>query len=135
MHRPLVVLEALLHQAKVAHQKLEPVTQHRRLLVVDLGDEAARELPGASRQVVSLHGRRPVFCTRKGTPLTLWGFQSMWRRTREKVPSAADLTFHDLRAWAISMREKDKAAFAGHSDPTSTQRVYQRLPVRLKPGR
>jgi integrase len=105
--------------------------------------EAAKTLPGAAR-VVNLRGAPmgPVFCNRKGRRFTRYGFQSMWRRLRTKLaktmPSGVDVTYHDWRAWAISRHAgsaKDKADFAGHADPALTMRVYQRLPLRLKPGR
>lgn len=95
--------------------------------------EAAKALTRPA--VVRLRGDRPVFRNTRGERLTLSAFQSMWRRTRAQVPSAADLTFHDLRAWAISRRQEGKAAFAGHSDAGLTYSVYQRLPVRLTPSR
>jgi integrase len=81
--------------------------------------------------------RRAVICRRDGKPMTESGFQSIWQRLMKKHVSAGGtrFTFHDLRAKSLSDEPtlEGAAARATHADPRITQRVYRRLPQRVKP--
>lgn len=116
--------------------------------------EASRELPSAKKTLI-------VFPTRKGTPLSVEGFQSAWGRLLDRARAAIaaadyvnviddtlwladarlaeleDLHFHDLRAAAIERAEQrgeDAQRFAGHADPRTTRRHYLRSVQRIRPN-
>jgi hypothetical protein len=114
----------------------------------------AATLPGAEKSLF-------LFPTEEGTPLTQWGFQSDWRRTREaardairaadyidvtssapwpaelRLPALVDLHFHDLRAAAGDDAEdqgQDAAAFLGN-DPSVRAKHYARRGAKVRPIR
>jgi site-specific recombinase XerD len=114
----------------------------------------AATLPGAEKSLF-------LFPTEEGTPLTQWGFQSDWRRTREaareaireaehidvtsaepwpealRLPALEDLHFHDLRAAAGDDAEdqgQDAAAFLGN-DPSVRAKHYARRGAKVRPIR
>lgn len=88
-----------------------------------------------------------VFASRTGGPLTVSGFQSMWRRTRVRankllgqceIPlKIEDLHFHDLRAAAgddAAEMGQDRAAFLGNSEAVA-ERHYARRELKVRPLR
>ena len=88
-----------------------------------------------------------VFAARTGKPLTLYGFQSLWRRTRERankllaeceVPlKIEDLHFHDLRAVAADDAVElgqDRAEFLGNSKAVA-EKHYARRELKVRPLR
>ena len=82
--------------------------------------------------------RRYVFCNRNGHKITPTGFDSAWRRLREKMRKAGhDLfAFRDLRAKSASDDDLEAAQKRlGHTRPEITQRVYRRKPDKVKPLR
>jgi site-specific recombinase XerD len=132
-HRQLEPGGIRLQRAKGGKRELWEWTPELRAIV-----EEAKTLRGAVR---SLHY---VFCTRKGSQLTEWGLQSLWRATlRRANRQLADagvaitgLTFHDLRSKAIddaAERGRDPVAFASHTDGKVTQRHYLRRAKRQTP--
>ena len=78
-----------------------------------------------------------VISTQDGQPYTVDGFQSLWRRARDRAKQSGlqrPFRFHDLRAKSAS----DDALMAasarlGHADTKITDRVYMRAPRRVKP--
>ena len=92
-------------------------------------DEAAR-LPGRTRSMY-------VLPTRRGTPYTESGFQSMRRRALAAA-GLKDLQFRDVRKAAVNEAKKlgrNAQEFAGHSDPRTTEKHYLNEPVVVKPIR
>lgn len=96
--------------------------------------------PGAKRGLA-------VFASRKGSPLSVSGFQSMWQRTRARanrllarceIPlKIEDLHFHDLRAAAgddAAEMGQDRAAFLGNSEAVA-ERHYARRETKVRPLR
>lgn len=111
-------------------------------LVIEWSPELRDVIGAALRERPQV--RRTVICRRDGKPMTASGFQSIWQRlmgavTRKPEDGEAPLgeryTFHDLRAKNISDEPTLAAAAerAAHADPRITQRVYRRLPRRVKP--
>lgn len=95
--------------------------------------ERARQI-GADKKVRSMY----LIVNRSGGGYTLDGFESVWQKVMEKALDKDNkvieerFTFHDLRAKAGS--ESDQAQdLLGHDDPRTTNRVYRRLPRRVKP--
>lgn len=73
-----------------------------------------------------------LFCTKRGAPHSVSGFNSMWRRlkTRAGLP---DLHFHDLRAKSVTDAKnrygRDFAqALAGHASGEMTERYVRENP-------
>lgn len=93
---------------------------------------AAKELRGTLRQ------SEYVFHNRQGEAYTLYGFQSMWRRTLLKS-GVVDVHFHDLKARAVTDKERKETGsgtdLAGHTDPRTTRRIYRRGAVKVDPVR
>jgi integrase len=92
-------------------------------------DEAAR-LPGRGRSMY-------VFPTRRGTPYSESGFQSMRRRALDAA-GLKDLQFRDLRKAAVNEARRlgrNAQEFAGHSDSRTTEKHYLNQPVVVKPIR
>lgn len=92
-------------------------------------DEAAT-LPGRVRSTF-------IFPSRKGTPYTENGMQTMWRRACAKAGVTGKI-FRDLRTEAINDAQDagmDAQAFAGHADPRTTRRHYLKRPVKVTPLR
>lgn len=78
-----------------------------------------------------------VIGTQDGAAYTIDGFQSLWRRTRNRAKEAGlmrPFPFNDLRAKSAS---DDALAAAserlGHADAKITERVYRRAPRKVKP--
>lgn len=79
-----------------------------------------------------------VVCTTEGAPYSTDGFQSLWRRARDRAKAQENglrrpFRFHDLRAKSAS---DDALAVAslrlGHADTRITDRVYMRAPRKVK---
>jgi integrase len=70
--------------------------------------------------------------TEDGTPYTTDGFQSLWRRARDRATEAGfkrTFAFNDLRAKSASDDELARASKRlGHADTKITDRVYMRKP-------
>lgn len=92
-----------------------------------------REVVNAALRVAP-QVRRFVICRRDGKAMTSSGFQSIWQRLMDKTDGER-FTFHDLRGKSLSDEPtlEGAAARAGHADSRVTQRVYRRLPRRVKP--
>ncbi len=77
-----------------------------------------------------------LIVSRSGHGYTLDGFSSIWQRVMVKAIEEKLIeerfTFHDLRAKAGS-ESADAQNLLGHDDPRTTNRVYRRLPRRVKP--
>lgn len=73
-----------------------------------------------------------VVMTEDGTPYTTDGFQSLWRRTRDKAIEKGfkgSFAFNDLRAKSASDDELARSSKRlGHADTKITERVYMRKP-------
>lgn len=69
--------------------------------------------------------------TRNGTPYSVSGLKSLWRRAREsyfnKTQINIDWTYHDIKAKGISDYEGDKRSFSGHKTHSMMER-YNRSP-------
>lgn len=93
--------------------------------------EAAKRLRGNVRSITVLH-------TGSGQAYTQSGFQTMWQRT-VKASGVEDVHFHDLRALAVTDKErKDRGSgsdLAGHADPRTTRKIYRRGAVKVSPVR
>lgn len=88
--------------------------------------EVATKLPGRSRSIY-------VFPTRRGTPYTLSGLQTLWRRACERA-GVSGIQFRDIRKTAINVAPRaDQTDFAGHRDPRTTERHYKVKPKRVSP--
>ncbi|MDX1335578.1 MAG: integrase, partial [Gammaproteobacteria bacterium] len=84
-----------------------------------------------------------LFCTRKGTPYinknkAANGFDSKWSRLMKKAISETNLKLRfkemDLRAKVASETSPEHARqLLGHSNQEITDRIYRRLPDRVKP--
>lgn len=87
------------------------------------------------RRVGSLY----LFCGRGGQRYTSSGFDSIWQDVRARSKIRPEVTFHSLRAWAITEAERrggmDYARrLAGHKSSTTTARyVRGREVVRVAP--
>lgn len=92
---------------------------------------AARTLRGNLRSLYVIH-------TQHGQPYTQSGFQSLWQRT-VKASGVADVHFHDLRALAVTDKERKHPGsgsdLAGHVDPRTTRQIYRRGAVKVSPVR
>ncbi len=77
-----------------------------------------------------------LIVNRSGARYTLDGFSTAWQKLMAKAMKDKVLeqrfTFHDLRAKAGSESENAQDLL-GHDDPRTTNRVYRRLPRRVKP--
>jgi integrase len=72
-----------------------------------------------------------LFCTRKGQPYTVDGFNSIWQRKMRKALEedvlAERFTDHDIRAKTGSDAEEAHAVkLLAHDDPKTTKRYYRR---------
>lgn len=88
----------------------------------------ARKIKPAGEHVVS---------TIDGKQYTTDGFQSLWRRARDKAKESGlerPFPFNDLRAKSASDDALAAAsARLGHADSKITQRVYRRAPSKVRP--
>lgn len=77
-----------------------------------------------------------LFCTRQGKPHTKSGFDSKWKRFREKV-GILDIHFHDIRAKAgtdAKMMGKNHQALLGHTDISQSEKyVKARMIEEIEP--
>lgn len=77
-----------------------------------------------------------LIVNRSGARYTLDGFSTAWQKVMTKAIEEKVIeerfTFHDLRAKAGSESENAQDLL-GHDDPRTTNRVYRRLPRRVKP--
>lgn len=77
-----------------------------------------------------------LIVTRDGVRYTSSGFQTAWQRLMDACVHDGVIrerfTFHDLRAKAGS-EHSDAMRFLGHQSETTTRRIYQRKPDRVKP--
>jgi hypothetical protein len=133
-----------LRQSKRGARQLWVWTPELRALI----DEALARPEAERAKRLEKNGNYIYVGTRKAEPLTLWGFQSHWRRTvkaanralreacagwpERHIPQIKGLNFHDYRAEAIEQAD-EPSTFAGHSDPRVTKRHYQRSPQRVRP--
>lgn len=97
---------------------------------------------GMRRAVLEAAGAREfipmvLLSTERGKPYTGDGFRSLWQRAITAALDAGDLreryTFNDLRAKAGS--ESLDWKLLGHMDQRTFERVYNRLPRRVRPSR
>lgn len=122
-----------LERRHLTDQGIELVTgKTGRGVLIEWSPELREVIAAALRQ--SPQVRRFVICRRDGKPLSSSGFQSIWQRMMRKTEGER-FTFHDLRAKSLSDEPtlEGAAARAAHADPRITQRVYRRLPQRVKP--
>lgn len=97
--------------------------------------QALRRVIAAARKIKPASGN--VVPTMDGKQYTTDGFQSLWRRARDKAKESGlerPFPFNDLRAKSAS----DDALVAasarlGHADSKITQRVYRRAPSKVRP--
>jgi integrase len=103
-----------------------------RRVLIEWSQELREVVAAALREAPQV--RRHVICRRDGKPMTASGFQTIWQRLMRRY-SGARFTFHDLRAKSLSDEPtlEGAAARAAHADPRVTQRVYRRLPHRVRP--
>lgn len=103
-----------------------------RRVLIEWSQELREVVAAALREAPQF--RRHVICRRDGKPMTASGFQTIWQRLMRRY-SGARFTFHDLRAKSLSDEPtlEGAAARAAHADPRVTQRVYRRLPHRVRP--
>jgi integrase len=77
-----------------------------------------------------------LFCTRQGKPHSKSGFDSKWKRFREKV-GLLDIHFHDIRAKAgtdAKMMGKNHQALLGHTDISQSEKyVKARMIEEIEP--
>lgn len=67
---------------------------------------------------------------RDGTPFTVTGFNSAWRRAMKRAKLQGAFTFHDIRATRASTLSREQAVeVLAHDDPATTARVYRRGPL------
>jgi len=79
-----------------------------------------------------------LICTREGSRYTRDGFKAIWQRYMRKAMQegliAERFTFHDLRAKAGS-ESLDGQRLLGHQSATTTRRIYERKPTKVKPNK
>jgi integrase len=87
-----------------------------------------RDLPGKIASTLLIH-------TRKGTPYSSSGFQSLWQvAMRQAIADGVvseRFTFHDIRAKTASESTDDR--MLGHENPATLHRHYKRAPVVVQP--
>lgn len=104
----------IVKQGKTGKRQLFPWTPDLRRVV-----DRAKALP---RPIRGLH----LFCTRRGQPYTVTGFNAMWNRVQVKwaASGAQRFTFHDIRAKALTDAKRqglDAQKLAGHASPAMTE--------------
>ncbi|MFY2995921.1 tyrosine-type recombinase/integrase [Achromobacter xylosoxidans] len=70
-----------------------------------------------------------VWTTRQGQPYTEKGFKAMWNRIMAdwlKLPGTERFTFHDLRAYYVTVMVGRGENPETHANPATTRRVYDR---------
>ncbi|KXA74534.1 hypothetical protein CBR67_02595 [Bordetella hinzii] len=73
-----------------------------------------------------------VWTTRQGQPYTEKGFKAMWNRIMAdwlKLPGTERFTFHDLRAYYVTVMVGRGENPETHANPATTRRVYDRRRV------
>lgn len=73
-----------------------------------------------------------VWTTRQGQPYTEQGFKAMWNRIMEdwlKLPGTERFTFHDLRAYYVTVMVGRGENPETHANPATSRRVYDRRRV------
>lgn len=73
-----------------------------------------------------------VWTTRQGQPYSEQGFKAMWNRIMEdwlKLPGTERFTFHDLRAYYVTIMVGRGENPETHANPATTRRVYDRRRV------
>lgn len=83
-----------------------------------------RAIISRSRKLRRKHSSFFLFATRNGTPYTSSGFDSNWRRLRQKA-GISDLHFHDIRAKSVTDAKRKfgrdfAQALAGHASGEMT---------------
>lgn len=110
--------------------------------------EWSEELKAAIKDIRRLDNKISslfLFHTRKGQSYmsedgTANGFDSLWQRFMKKALTSTKLrlkfTEHDLRAKVASDVALDHAQLLlGHTSPATTERIYRRKPIEVKPAR
>ncbi|WP_139557975.1 tyrosine-type recombinase/integrase [Methylotetracoccus oryzae] len=110
-------------------------TGKRQIFEWTEGLKAAYNLARATpRRIESMY----LIVTREGLKFSSSGFQTAWQRLMAKCLTSGALAerfnFHDLRAKAGS-EHTDAMRLLGHQSPTTTRRVYERKPDKVKPIR
>jgi integrase len=80
-----------------------------------------------------------IIANERGQQYTSEGFKCNWQRLMNKALETGAIkerfTFHDLRAKAGSDAEENAQKLLGHASATTTRRVYERKPSKVKPIR
>ena len=115
-------------QSKTGKSQIKPVNQK---------DWAA--ILNKAKNTGGVHSAVYIVSNRSGQGYTSSGFKAMWKKARAKA-GITDVTFHDIKAKAISDYEGDKQLFSGHKSRSMMER-YNRTPDvveaarRLKKGK
>ena len=97
-------------------------------------EEAVAAIKSLKRPITSLH----LFCTRRGQPYSVGGFNSIWQRRMkqalEKGIIKERFNDHDIRAKTGSDAEESHAVeLLAHDDARTTKRHYRRKTPVVKP--
>ena len=80
-----------------------------------------------------------IIRTQSGTAYSPSGFAANWKRLMKKAVKTGieSFTFHDLRAKSASdtVDVNEASARLGHTSMATTQRIYMRVPIKVKPLR
>ena len=102
-------------------------------LLIEWSDDLREVVRNA--QQIKPRVRRYLFCNRKGEQIKASTFNSQWRRLKEKM-GADHFEFRAIRPKSASEDTLEAAqARLGHSSPEITDKIYRRLPRKVRPLR